>query len=212
LTATPAQPRGRAAAPQRIGRWVNSAVTHAPWTWRFLRRPMTRFFDRVAPSWDERFASNPDRLVALGAALDRIPTSPATALDVGTGTGAAALMVSGRWPEAQVTGIDVAPAMIDEARKKTDDPRLRFVVADVATLDPGAGYDLLVLLNMHPFFRDVARLLRPGGHVVVVASRGAATPFFTSAATLARGFERRGLETVAAGTAGPGTYYRARRP
>lgn len=32
------------------------------------------------------------------------------------------------------------------------------------------------------------------------------------AAMLERGFRRHGLETVAAATAGPGTYYLARRP
>jgi ubiquinone/menaquinone biosynthesis C-methylase UbiE len=191
---------------------VNVTVTRAPWTWRFLRRPMTLFFDRAAPNWDERFASNPDRLVALDSALDRIPAPPGSALDVGTGTGAAALTIAKRWPEAQVTGIDVSRSMIEQAHKKIHDPRLRFLVADVGTLDAGAGYDLVVLLNMHPFFKEVARMLRPGGHVVAVASRGAATPFFTPAATLARGFERQGLETVVAGTAGPGTYYLARRP
>jgi glutathione peroxidase-family protein len=54
--------------------------------------------------------------------------------------------------------------------------------------------------------------VRPGGHVVHTASRGPLTPFYTSAEKLARGYERHGLETVASGAAGPGTYYLARRP
>ena len=174
---------------------------------------MTRFFDSVAGGWDERYASDPERLEPLTAALDLLPAPPQRVLDVGTGTGAAAMLVAGRWPDAQVTGIDVAPAMIDVAREKTkDDPRIRFLVADVATLDPGQGYDLVVLLNMPPFLEQVANLLRPGGQVAVIASRGSTTPFFTPTRTLARGFARHGLETVAAGTAGPGTYYLARRP
>ena len=174
---------------------------------------MTRFFDSVAGGWDERFASDPKRLDALTAALDLLPAAPERVLDVGTGTGAAAMLVAGRWSDAQVTGIDVAPAMIDVAREKTkDDPRIRFLVADVATLDPGQGYDFVVLLNMPPFFEHVANLLQPGGHVAVIASRGSTTPFFTPTRTLARGFARHGLETVAVGTGGPGTYYLARRP
>ena len=173
---------------------------------------MTRFFDRVAPNWDERFAAGLERLAPLAAALDRIAVAPERALDVGTGTGAGALLIADRWPGTQVTGIDVAPGMIGQAQAKAGDSGVRFMVADVSTLDPGPGYDLVVLLNMHPFFEPVASLLRSGGHLVVVASRGATTPFFTPAATLARGFVRQGLETVAAGTAGPGTYYLARRP
>jgi trans-aconitate methyltransferase len=173
---------------------------------------MTRFFDSVAGGWDERFAGDPERLEPLTAALDLLPSPPQRVLDVGTGTGAAAMLAAGRWPDAHVTGIDVAPAMIAVAQGKTNDPRLRFLVADVATLDPGQGYDLVVLLNMPPFFEHVADLLQPGGHAAVIASRGSTTPFFTPARTLARGFARHGLETVAAGAAGPGTYYLARRP
>jgi SAM-dependent methyltransferase len=173
---------------------------------------VTRFFDSVASGWDQRYASDPQRLVPLTAALDLLPAAPGRVLDVGTGTGAAALVVADRWPDAEVTGIDVAPAMIDAARAKTRDPRVQFLVADVATLDPGAGYDLVILLNMPPFFEQMAHLLRPGGHVISVASRGPATPFFTPAATLERGFRRHGIETVVAGTAGPGTYYLAHRP
>jgi hypothetical protein len=86
------------------------------------------------------------------------------------------------------------------------------MVADVVTLDPGDGYDLVIMMNMPQFYAQVARLLRPGGHVVCVASRGAATPFFTATPALARGFARRGLVTVAEGTAASGTYYVARRP
>jgi SAM-dependent methyltransferase len=212
LTAAGAPPRGRTPAAQRVARMVCRTVTRMPWTWRLLRRPVTRFFDRVAPSWDERFASNPDRLAPLEAALDLLPTPPARVLDVGTGTGVGALLAAERWPKADVTGIDVAPAMIDVARGKTSDPRLRFLVADVASLDAADGYDLVILLNMPQFYAHVARLLRRGGHVIAVASRGAATPFFTPSEALARGFARHGLESLATGTAGPGTYYVARRP
>jgi len=146
---------------------VSNTITRAPWTWRLLRRPVTRFFDRVAPGWDQRYASNPDRLAPLTAALDLLPSAPERVLDVGTGTGAGALLMAERWPTAEVTGIDVAPAMIERAQAKTNDPRVSFLVADVATLDPGSGYDLVVLLNMPPFFEQMARLLRPGGHLVV---------------------------------------------
>jgi trans-aconitate 2-methyltransferase len=187
-------------------------ITRAPWAWPLLRRPVTRFFDRAASGWDERYASDPQRLAPLTAGLDLLPAPPRRVLDVGTGTGAAAFLVADRWPDAKVTGIDVAPAMIDAARAKRSDPRVQFAVADVASLDPAEGYDLVILFNMPPFFEQMAKLLRPGGHVVSVASRGPTTPFFTPAETLKRGFGRQGIVTVAAGTAGPGTYYLARRP
>lgn len=173
---------------------------------------MTRFFERAAPTWDQRFASDPERMVPLKVALDLLPAPPARVLDVGTGTGAAALMAAERWPDAEVTGIDMSPAMIREAAAKDTRPGVDFRVADLAKLDPGAGYDLVIMLNMPPFFAPVSGLLRPGGFVVHIASRGASTPFYTSAKKLRQGFERQGLATFTSGTAGPGTYYVARRP
>ena len=87
-----ARRHGRAAG----ARWpselrVSSAapITRAPWSWRLLRRPVTRFFDRVAAGWDQRYASDPERLEPLSAALDLLPGPPQRVLDVGTGTGRA---------------------------------------------------------------------------------------------------------------------------
>jgi len=191
---------------------MNNVITRMPWTWRLVRGPMTRFFERAAPTWDQRFASDPERLVPLNVALDLLPTPPARVLDIGTGTGVAALIAAERWPGAEVTGIDVSRAMIDEAAAKDARPGVEFRVADVAELDPGEGYDLVIMLNMPPFFKPVAALLRPGGFVVHIASRGSTTPFYTPAKKLRHGFERQGLATFTSGTAGPGTYYVARRP
>jgi SAM-dependent methyltransferase len=191
---------------------MNNLVTWAPWSWRLMRGPMRGFFERAAPRWDERFASDPRRLVPLTTALDLLPHPPARVLDVGTGTGAAALIAAERWPDAEVLGIDVSPAMIEVAAAKDVRPGVRFEVADVAELDPGEGYDLVVMANMPPFFAPVSAMVRSGGYVAHVASRGPVTPFYTSAEKLGRGYGRHGLETVASGAAGPGTYYLARRP
>ena len=191
---------------------MNNLVTRAPWTWRLVRGPMRRFFERVAPGWDDRFAGNPERMVPLTTALDLLPHPPARVLDVGTGTGAGALLAAERWPDAEVTGIDMSPAMIEVANAKDVRPGVSFRVADVAKLGPDEAYDLVTMLNMPPFFAPVAAALRPGGHVAHIASWGQATPFYTPPDKLARGYEREGLETVGSGTAGPGTYYLARRP
>ena len=47
--------------------------------------------------------------------------------------------------------------------------------------------------------------------MVNASSFGSRTPFFTPLALLERGFERRGVRAVAAGQAGLGIYYLARR-
>ena len=79
---------------------------------------MRRFFDSVAAGWDERVRSDsPEYLAPLVAALDRLEASPGRILDIGTGTGAAALEPDDRYPDAEVVGIDVSAEMVKEVRK-----------------------------------------------------------------------------------------------
>jgi ubiquinone/menaquinone biosynthesis C-methylase UbiE len=59
---------------------------------------------------------------------------------------------------------------------------------------------------------EIARVLRPGGYVIVAASWGERTPFYTPAPVLKRGFANHSFETVEVGSAGEGTYFVARRP
>jgi demethylmenaquinone methyltransferase/2-methoxy-6-polyprenyl-1,4-benzoquinol methylase len=109
-------------------------------------------------------------------------------LDLGTGTGKAARLAAERFPEAQVVGIDLSSAMIEEARRLLTDelrPRVRFEVADASALPFRDGeFDLVILLNMIPFFSEVARITAPGGAVVLAFSSGAATPIYVAPETL----------------------------
>jgi SAM-dependent methyltransferase len=197
-----------------LGRAVNSTVARFPWSWRFLRRPVRRFFDSHAVGWDERVRSDSaEYLAPLVAALDRMQASPARILDVGTGTGAAALALANRYPAGEVVGIDVSAEMIAQAEAKAAElsGRVRFLVADIAHFEHEPQFDLIAMLNMPPFFDTLVALLRPGGYVVNASSYGSRTPFFTPPGLLKRGFECRGLRTVALGQLGLGTYYVARR-
>jgi cyclopropane fatty-acyl-phospholipid synthase-like methyltransferase len=197
-----------------LGRAVNSAVARFPWSWRLFRGPVRRFSDSVAIGWDERVRSDsPEYLEPLVAAVDRLEASPGRILDIGTGTGAAALELADRYPDAAVVGIDVSAEMVTQAKAKTAarSGPIRLLVADIASFEDDEGFDLITMLNMPPFFDRVIALLRPGGFVVNATSFGSRTPFFTPPALLERGFERRGLRTIATEQVGLGTYYLARR-
>jgi hypothetical protein len=102
--------------------------------------------------------------------------------------------------------------MVAQAARAADrSGRVRFLVADIASFEDEDGFDLIAMLNMPPFFDSVVALLRPGGLVVNASSFGSRTPFFTPPGLLERGFELRGLRTIAAGQVGQGTYYLAKR-
>jgi ubiquinone/menaquinone biosynthesis C-methylase UbiE len=195
-----------------VGKALTRLVARAPWTWPLLRRSVTGLFDRLAGGWDERV--RPDAPEHL-AALARVEAPPARALDLGTGTGAGALWLARRFPDARVTGLDISEAMIEQAKAKLPDElsgRVEFVVGDAERLPFTDGsLDLVAQISVPVFFDEVARVLAPRGHVVVVSSLGLKTPFHTPERSLSKGFRRRGIDTVATGAEGPGTFFLGRR-
>ena len=216
---TEPEPDEEAGPPTRvrlIGRAMNATVARAPWLWPVLRRPMTRYFDDLAVGWDERTgAPGADYLAPLAVAVTKIDRRPERALDIGTGTGVAALFVAREFPRASVRGVDVSEEMIRKAKAKVGlDPegRVAFRVADASSLPfEDESFDLVTQLNMPPFFSEISRVLRHGGHAIVAASSGDRTPFFTPDAVLERGFERNGMVTVKADRIGRGSYFVARK-
>ena len=192
---------------QRAARVITNVVVRFPFLWPVLRRPLTRIFDDVAPHWDARTSA--ERLVAFEAALEQVPGEPRTILDLGTGTGDGAIALAQRWPKAEVMGVDVSRAMVEEARRKA--PELRFEVGDGSALTvPNACYDLVAMNNVIPFANELARVVRPGGHVLLAFSRGDETPIYVPPERLRRGLARAGFEVTADLSAEPGTAMVAR--
>lgn len=214
-----AEPGGPPPPPARVrllGRAISFVASRLPWAWPLLRRRTAGYFDRLARGWDERVeARGAEHLAPLAVAVTKIDRRPERALDIGTGTGAAALFVAREFPHASVRGVDISEEMIKIARSKVGlDPsgRVAFRVADSAALPYGdESFDLITQLNMPPFFAEVGRLLRHGGHAIVAASSGDRTPFYTPDEALERGFRRQGMRKVAAGRIGPGSYFVARK-
>ena len=200
-------------AGKRFARLATRAVVARPRLWRLFRGPIRAQFDRLAPVWHGRVG--PEALAALGAALDRLEEPPRRALDLGTGTGKAAVVVAERFPDAEVVGVDLAPEMIAEARRVLPPglgERIRFEVADAADLpfEDGA-FDLVVLLNMIPFFPELERVTAPGGTLVVSSGFGPETPIWTPPETLRARLAPLGFTGFEEIAAGPGTALLAKR-
>ena len=192
---------------QRFARFVTNVVVRAPFLWRLFRGRVTKNFDQLAPEWDATRVSR-DRLVAMIAALDATE-APTRALDVGTGTGAVARLISERWPTAEVTGVDVSPGMIEEARRLGQE---RYDVGDASALPYDDGsFDLVTLNNMIPFFDELARVTAVGGYLAIAYSMGPRTPIWVPLERVRDELQRRGFLHVADFAAGTGVALLARR-
>jgi ubiquinone/menaquinone biosynthesis C-methylase UbiE len=195
-------------AAQRFVRLVTDVVVRMPFAWRLFRGTMTRSFDKLAPTWEERISD--ERLAPVRVALGAIAEPPATVLDLGTGTGRVARIVAEAWPQAKVVGVDLSPGMIDEARRLGGN--VHYDVADATSL-PYAddAFELVTLSNMIPFFDELARVTAPGGSVIVAFTMGDRTPIYVPFARVRGELERRGFSHVADFDAGTGTALLAKK-
>jgi len=148
-------------------------------------RQVRAMFDRIAAVYDPlntaMTAGLHHRWRARAAELARVGPG-ARVLDVATGTGDLAIELARRvWPDGEVLGSDFAEAMLDRARAKAAggterSVRPRFEWADAMALPyPDDCFDAATVgfgaRNFEDLGRglaEMARVVRPGGRVVVL--------------------------------------------
>jgi ubiquinone/menaquinone biosynthesis C-methylase UbiE len=190
-----------------------NAVLRSPRLWPFFRPLVRKQFDAIAGSWDTM--RDPAHLEPYEAALAAVDPAPAMALDLGTGTGEGAFAIARRFPRTEVVGVDLADAMLAEARRKMPPElaeRVRFENADASALPfADASLDLVAHANMIPFFDELTRVLAPGGQAVLAFSLGSGTPIYVTPDRLKDELGRRGFTEFAEFDAGKGTALLARK-
>jgi len=146
-----------------------------------VKQQVAAHWDRRASHFDEDFGHS-IRTPAERAAWDRIldlvlpRRGPFDALDAGCGTGFLSFELTGRGH--RVTGVDFAPAMITEARRKAAERgvSVRFEQADAEQLlFTSATFDLVIsrhllwtLQHAEAAIDAWIRVLRTGGRLVIV--------------------------------------------
>ena len=195
-----------------FARVTTDVVVRYPRLWGLFKRPLRAQFDHLAGGWEEIIA-RPDHMAPYEAALQSVDP-PRRALDLGTGTGAGAFAIAAHFPEVEVVGVDLAERMVEQARGLIPPNlagRVRFEQADASHLPhPDGSFDLVALSNMIPFFDELARVVAPGGTVLIAFTSGSGTPIYVSPDRLRGELSRRGFSQFADFAAGNGTAMTAR--
>ena len=148
---------------------------------------ISTMFDRIAPTYDvlnHLLSANIDSRWRKQAAqlLDLKGTERVLDVCCGTGDLAVAMLDGGA---GEVQGTDFAPAMIELAKEKAGE-RIQFQVADTTDVPfPDASFDAATvgfgvrnLEDMDAGFREMHRVLKPGGRFLILEFSRPPNPVF----------------------------------
>jgi SAM-dependent methyltransferase len=153
-------------------------------------------------------------LTPLAAAVLHVPSPPERALAIAFDGGDAALFLAREFPAARVRGADSSAERVAAARARAGlDPegRIAFKQGTPGRLPyPDGFFELVAQLDGRPAPGELARVLAPGGHLILARNR---LPGFGTGLR-----ERRlrwrlaghGFEPIAAADAGDGNFLVAR--
>jgi SAM-dependent methyltransferase len=155
-----------------------SSMASSRWWQKSLVEEGVRAMDKLLPgdaSWSDVVASGRQdferarQLTGLQTGPDRV------AVEIGCGLGRMTAVLAEHF--GRVVGLDVAPALLEAARRNITSPHVSFEVCDgtcirpqgLAAADTVFSYEVLYLVRpavLADYFRDVFRLLREQGEFV----------------------------------------------
>jgi ubiquinone/menaquinone biosynthesis C-methylase UbiE len=141
--------------------------------------------------------------------------NPERVLEVECGDGEATLFLSREFPRARIRGVDRSERAIREASARIGlDPegRVAFKVGRPRSLPfPDRHFDLVALVDAVPAVAETARVLRPGGLLVLAYTDSSRAPAEPRGWLLRRRLVRAGIEPVGSAEAGTGSFSVSRR-
>ncbi len=147
------------------------------------KQGVRQMFDRIAPTYDKL-----NHLMSLGidrrwrrTAVDALGKHrPQTLLDIATGTGDFAMLLAERLHPQHITGADISEGMMAVGREKVKEAGLQDVIyfqyEDCLKLSfPDGSFDAVTsaygvrnFQDLDAGLREMWRVLRPGGHLLIV--------------------------------------------
>lgn len=145
--------------------------------------PLATRYNRAAPTWHARVSA-----LGFGRAyretvrrsLLPLPEA-ARILDIGVGTGALSLALAYHDPTVRVTGVDLSPEMLREARHRFRQAGVSFCahLADASTLPLQTDvFDAVVSAHLlehlpdpNAVLREALRVLKPGAPLLLIVTR-----------------------------------------
>ncbi|MGW8247118.1 MAG: malonyl-ACP O-methyltransferase BioC [Acidiferrobacterales bacterium] len=131
-----------------------------------------KHFDQAARQYDAHALVQREIADRLLEHLEGLKLDPQTIVDVGCGTGYCTRALQKTYPRAQVTGIDLAPAMVAQAKRQRRwfGRNPDFQVGDAHTLELADNSVDLLLSSLtiqwcdtDKVLQEFARVLKPGG-------------------------------------------------
>ena len=146
-------------------------------------KQVEKMFDNIAPTYDclnHTLSLGIDRRWRKHAIDSLKAFSPQTILDIATGTGDFAIMAAERLKPRQLIGADISQEMMEIARQKVEERNLGEVISfqredcmqlsfddnrfDAVTV----SYGVRNFENLDKGLREIHRVLKPGGHLLLV--------------------------------------------
>jgi malonyl-CoA O-methyltransferase len=145
-------------------------------------RHMRRSFEAAADSYDSVAVLQQEVARRLDERLQVITLQPTHMLDLGSGTGFSSRLLVRRYPQAHLLALDIARPMLQRSRQHEDIGNSGHVCADMQRLPLADNCMELVFSSLAlqwcqdpaVVFREVARVLKPGG-LFLFSSFGPAT-------------------------------------
>lgn len=135
-------------------------------------------YDSVAPLYDETFEDIAVRADELKWLREKLQTTKAQqkslrVLDIGCGTGSFVRAISDIVDVAH--GVDLSQGMVEQARRRSKDPRIQFSKIDGPQLPfPDNSFDVVTsvlsfrYLDWDPIVSEILRVLKPGGQIMII--------------------------------------------